>query len=262
MAVHLLGARRRTSSSTTPSSLTPTCLTSIRDDTEASGSLRSMWWHLFAQPPEGSPYYKAAAEARTVTQHQDSLVADREAFRAAMIKSIAMVPATRPPPATGLSRPAAHARLAELATTALMDRGESAEDVCQVAAVFSATATKSAMPTQLAKECREARPCAVETQETEEVCRVLAGIVVHVATFSRPDVAFAAQLRPLCHPPMRGCGSCVVCLATSHVLRSCASPTLGLRRRGGWTSRSVGHRSSSRCRSMPTMLSIGLPRAG
>ena len=116
------------------------------DDTEASVSLRSMWWHLFAQPPEGSPYYKAAAEARTVTQHRDSLVADREAFRAAMIKSIAMVPATRPPPATGLSRPAAHARLAELATTALMDRGESAEDVCQVAAVFSATATKSAMP--------------------------------------------------------------------------------------------------------------------
>ena len=49
------------------------------------------------------------------------------------------------------------------------------------------------VPTQLAKECREARPCAVETQETEEVCRVLAGIVVHVATFSRPDVAFAAQ---------------------------------------------------------------------
>ena len=49
------------------------------------------------------------------------------------------------------------------------------------------------VPTQLAEECREARPCAVETQETEEVCRVLAGIVVHVATFSQPDVAFAAQ---------------------------------------------------------------------
>ena len=50
------------------------------------------------------------------------------------------------------------------------------------------------VPVKLAKECRAAQPSRSEYDETNEMCMALAGIVVHVATFSRPDVAYAAHL--------------------------------------------------------------------
>ena len=82
------------------------------------------------------------------------------------------------------------------------------------------------------------------------MCRVLAGIVVHVATFSRPDVAFAAQFTssvPSSYARLRLLRRVLGYLARTAELRITYGCTLGLRRRGGWTSRSVGYRSSSRC---------------
>ena len=50
------------------------------------------------------------------------------------------------------------------------------------------------VPVALARECRAARPSEAEIAEHDEVCRVMTGIVVHVATFARPDVQYASQL--------------------------------------------------------------------
>ena len=49
------------------------------------------------------------------------------------------------------------------------------------------------VPAALAREVRAARPTAAESEEHDAPCRVMTGIVVHVATFARPDAQFAAQ---------------------------------------------------------------------
>ena len=48
------------------------------------------------------------------------------------------------------------------------------------------------VPVQLAKDCRDAKPTDAEVAATTDLYGVLAGSVVFIATFARPDVAFAA----------------------------------------------------------------------
>lgn len=50
------------------------------------------------------------------------------------------------------------------------------------------------VPAALARECREAVPTAAEVRAVATVYGVLTGSVVFIATFARPDVAFAAHL--------------------------------------------------------------------
>ena len=50
------------------------------------------------------------------------------------------------------------------------------------------------VPTQLAKECRDALPTEAEVRALATPFGVLAGSVIFVASFARPDVAFAAHL--------------------------------------------------------------------
>jgi hypothetical protein len=50
------------------------------------------------------------------------------------------------------------------------------------------------VPLQLAKECRDAKPTEAEVNATAAPFAVLAGSVTFVATFARPDVAYAAHL--------------------------------------------------------------------
>ena len=50
------------------------------------------------------------------------------------------------------------------------------------------------VPLAQARDCRAARPTPTEIEEHDEACRVMTGITVHVATFARPDLAFASQL--------------------------------------------------------------------
>ena len=49
-------------------------------------------------------------------------------------------------------------------------------------------------PAALVRAVREAQPSLQEVAATTELFRVMSGVVVHVATFLRPDVQFAAQL--------------------------------------------------------------------
>ena len=87
------------------------------DDSDTSVTLRQSWWAKIATPPTGSVYYAAAARARVVTQQRRRTVADRDAFRTAMLAEIG---SEAPASATaggggGLARPAvAGARVAEL----------------------------------------------------------------------------------------------------------------------------------------------------
>ena len=50
------------------------------------------------------------------------------------------------------------------------------------------------VPLQLAKECRDAKPNDAEVLAVSAVYGVLAGSVTFIATFARPDVAYAAYL--------------------------------------------------------------------
>jgi len=50
------------------------------------------------------------------------------------------------------------------------------------------------VPVALAKACRSAAPGDAEREEYGDECRVIGGILTHVATFSRPDLCVAAQL--------------------------------------------------------------------
>ena len=50
------------------------------------------------------------------------------------------------------------------------------------------------VPAALARECRDASPTEAEVRATVDVFSVLTGSIVFVATFSRPDVAYAAHL--------------------------------------------------------------------
>ena len=50
------------------------------------------------------------------------------------------------------------------------------------------------VPATLVRECRMSSPADAEIAAVAELYRMLAGIVVHVATFLRPDVQLAAQI--------------------------------------------------------------------
>ena len=50
------------------------------------------------------------------------------------------------------------------------------------------------VPVALAKAVRAAVPTDAEREQYSDTCRVLGGIIVHVASTSRPDVAVGAQL--------------------------------------------------------------------
>ena len=50
------------------------------------------------------------------------------------------------------------------------------------------------VPLQLARDRRSATPDDAERAEYAEVCGVMGGVITHIATFSRADACFAAQL--------------------------------------------------------------------
>ena len=50
------------------------------------------------------------------------------------------------------------------------------------------------VPLQLAKECRSSKPTDAEVRAVSDAFGVLAGSVTFIATFARPDVAYAAHL--------------------------------------------------------------------
>ena len=58
------------------------------DDTPPSVQLRQNWWNRIAQPPPGSGYEKAAWAAKIVTGQRCTTIADRDAFKAAMIEAL------------------------------------------------------------------------------------------------------------------------------------------------------------------------------
>jgi hypothetical protein len=58
------------------------------DETLASQRHRALWWGVFAGPPESSVFHAAAKEARAVTQQRRRTVADRDAWRVAMLAAI------------------------------------------------------------------------------------------------------------------------------------------------------------------------------
>lgn len=51
-------------------------------------ALRATWWYVLESPTAFSPFCAIAAEARMVTQQADTTIADREAWRAAILKAI------------------------------------------------------------------------------------------------------------------------------------------------------------------------------
>jgi len=50
------------------------------------------------------------------------------------------------------------------------------------------------VPVALAKACKSAQPSDAEREEYGDSCRIMGGIITHIATFSRPDVCVAAQI--------------------------------------------------------------------
>ena len=50
------------------------------------------------------------------------------------------------------------------------------------------------VPAPLAKACRDACPADVEREQYADSCRIMGGIIVHVASTTRPDVAVGAQI--------------------------------------------------------------------
>ena len=58
------------------------------DDNAPSIKLRSGWWYVIAEPPAESFYFKAAQEARAVTDQLTSTLAHRDKWRVAMVRAI------------------------------------------------------------------------------------------------------------------------------------------------------------------------------
>ena len=54
------------------------------------------------------------------------------------------------------------------------------------------------MPVALAKECRDAKPTDAEVLHISNEYGVLVGSVTFIATFARPDVAYAAHMLATC----------------------------------------------------------------
>ena len=49
------------------------------------------------------------------------------------------------------------------------------------------------VPLQLARECKAAQPTDAEVLECGELYRIMCGVATHIATFGRPDLAFASH---------------------------------------------------------------------
>ena len=57
-------------------------------ETPAAQQLRQNYWDVLANPPVGSSYHMAAAEARNATAQECIAIAHREAFLAAMVLAV------------------------------------------------------------------------------------------------------------------------------------------------------------------------------
>ena len=78
------------------------------------------------------------------------------------------------------------------------------------------------VPVALAKECKAERPTEQDMADHDAPCRIMTGVVVHVATFARPDVQYAAQLLsslPSSAPKQRLCRRVLGYLARTKHLR-------------------------------------------
>ena len=77
------------------------------EETPAAQQLRQNYWGVLANPPVGSAYHGAAAEARNATSQECTTIAHREAFLEAMIRAVdtqVQASGKRPKQATGVGR--------------------------------------------------------------------------------------------------------------------------------------------------------------